>query len=240
MRDWVTSVKLGQYHGCWCPGSLCHQNISSHDIDYVEYVGPSPSWGSELSTCVKSMWRNDIKCKHIFMFLQKSLAREGLRGVDRIQRASASNPVIFIQTRRVADSAVICHVISRSLAGWEWVAFSSCHMDRSCLNQSPDREIRQTISRKILKFPNKVHTTPLTAIPGWALKLPAPSGRAAYCYRFFDIDTSTDTIFRYRYQFDPYCDIHITILSRVRLFCTEKWTTAIKSTTHSLLQLPVQ
>ena len=87
------------------------------------------------------MWRNDIKCKHIFMFLQKSLAREGLRGVDRIQRASASNPVIFIQTRRVADSAVICHVISRSLAGWEWVAFSSCHMDRSCLNQSPDRKL---------------------------------------------------------------------------------------------------
>ena len=24
----------------WCPGSLRCQDISSHDIDYVEYVGP--------------------------------------------------------------------------------------------------------------------------------------------------------------------------------------------------------
>ena len=25
--------KLVQYHGCWCPGSLCRQVISNHDID---------------------------------------------------------------------------------------------------------------------------------------------------------------------------------------------------------------
>ena len=25
---------LGQYHGCWCPDSLSHQDISTHDIDY--------------------------------------------------------------------------------------------------------------------------------------------------------------------------------------------------------------
>ena len=25
-----------KYHGCWCPGSLCHQGISNDDIDYVE------------------------------------------------------------------------------------------------------------------------------------------------------------------------------------------------------------
>ena len=34
--DWVISVYLGKYHGCWCPGSLLHQDISSHDADYVE------------------------------------------------------------------------------------------------------------------------------------------------------------------------------------------------------------
>ena len=66
------------------------------------------------------------------------------------------------------------------------------------------------------------------------------AAKAAYRYRFFNIDTNTDTTFRYQYEFDPYCDIYITILSRVRLFCTEKWRTAIKSTTHSPLQLPVQ
>ena len=60
-----------------------------------------------------------------------------------------------------------------------------------------------------------------------------------YRYRFFYIDTNTDTTFRYRYQ-SIHIAIHITILSRVRLFCTEKWRTAIKRTTHSLLQLLVQ
>ena len=42
---------------------LLMQGISSHGIDYIEYVGPSLTWGSVLSTCVKSMWRNDIKRK---------------------------------------------------------------------------------------------------------------------------------------------------------------------------------
>ena len=27
---------LGQYHGCWYPGSLRRQVISNHDIDYVK------------------------------------------------------------------------------------------------------------------------------------------------------------------------------------------------------------
>ena len=26
---------LGQYRGCWCPGSMCRQDISSHSIDCV-------------------------------------------------------------------------------------------------------------------------------------------------------------------------------------------------------------
>ena len=76
--DRVNSVYLGQYHGCWCPGSLRRQDISSHDIDYIEYVGPSRIRGSVLSTCVKSMWSNGIKCKYMFMFYPKNLARKGL------------------------------------------------------------------------------------------------------------------------------------------------------------------
>ena len=63
---------LGQYHGFWCPGSLRRQDISSHDIDYIEYVGPSLTWGRILSTCVISMWMNDI------MFTLKNLACKGL------------------------------------------------------------------------------------------------------------------------------------------------------------------
>ena len=59
------------------PCTLRRQDISSHDIDYVEYVGPSLTWGRILSTCVKSMWRNDIKCKYMSMFPLQNLARKG-------------------------------------------------------------------------------------------------------------------------------------------------------------------
>ena len=76
--DRVISVQLGQYHCCRCPGSLRRQNISSHDIDYVEYVGPGLTWGRILSTCVISMWSNDIKWKCMFMFPLKILARKEL------------------------------------------------------------------------------------------------------------------------------------------------------------------
>ena len=78
----VISVYLGQYHGCWYPGSLGRQDISSHDIDYMKYLGPSLAWGRILSTCFISMWRNDTKCKYMFMFLLKNLARKGLIKID--------------------------------------------------------------------------------------------------------------------------------------------------------------
>ena len=53
--------------------------ISSHDIDYVEYVGPCLTWGRILSTCVISIWSNDIKCKYMFVFPLKNLARKELK-----------------------------------------------------------------------------------------------------------------------------------------------------------------
>ena len=77
--DQVISVKLGQYHGCWCPGSSHRQDISSHDIDYVEYVGPGLTWGRISSICVVLMWSNYIKCKYMFMFPLQNLARKGLK-----------------------------------------------------------------------------------------------------------------------------------------------------------------
>ena len=64
--DRVISVGLGQYHSCWCPGSLRRQDTSSYDIDYVEWVGLCLVWVWILTTCVRSMWRNDIKCKYMF------------------------------------------------------------------------------------------------------------------------------------------------------------------------------
>ena len=34
--DQINPVPHCKYHGGWCPGSLCHQDISTHEIDYVE------------------------------------------------------------------------------------------------------------------------------------------------------------------------------------------------------------
>ena len=58
--------------------SLRRQDISSHDIDYVEHVGPGLTWGRILSTCVISMWSNDTKCNYMFIFLLQNLARKEL------------------------------------------------------------------------------------------------------------------------------------------------------------------
>ena len=44
----------------------------------VEYVGPGLTWGRILSTCVISMWSNDIIYKYMFMFPMKNLACKGL------------------------------------------------------------------------------------------------------------------------------------------------------------------
>ena len=72
------------YLGLTMSTSLRRQDISSHDIDYIEYVRPSLAWGRILSTCVISMWRNDIKCKFMFMFPLKNVARKGLKSINAI------------------------------------------------------------------------------------------------------------------------------------------------------------
>ena len=74
LTEKLKSEALTQYHGCWCPGSLRRQDISSNDIDFVEYVGPGLIWGRILSTCVISMWSNGMKCKYMFMFPLQNLA----------------------------------------------------------------------------------------------------------------------------------------------------------------------
>ena len=74
----AADVRPTLYHGCWCPGSLRRQDISSHDIDSVEEVGSCLIWGRISTTCVISMWRNDTKCEYMFMFPLKNLARKGL------------------------------------------------------------------------------------------------------------------------------------------------------------------
>ena len=76
--DWVTLVWQGQYHGCWCLGSLHSQVVSTHDIDYVEWLATCLPWQKISSTCAITVWGNDRNCKYIFMVLLKNLAHKGL------------------------------------------------------------------------------------------------------------------------------------------------------------------
>ena len=83
--DWITLIQHSKYHGYWCTGSLCRQDISNHDIDYVEYVGPCLMWRSISNICVMSMWRSDIKSEYNICFVPyKNFARKGLSPTSTI------------------------------------------------------------------------------------------------------------------------------------------------------------
>ena len=66
----------------WLLMPWLHKDISSNDIDYVEYVGPGLTWEMILSTCVISMGSSDIKWKYMFIFPMKNLARKELMAVS--------------------------------------------------------------------------------------------------------------------------------------------------------------
>ena len=67
----ILNVRGRKYSGCWCPVSLRRQGIRTHCIDYVESVSYCLIWGSISTTRVKSVWRTDINCRHIFVLLWK-------------------------------------------------------------------------------------------------------------------------------------------------------------------------
>ena len=93
------------------------QDISSHDIGYVEYVDPGLTWGRILSTCVISIWSNDVKHKYMFMFPLKTLARKGL---SHNMSPSFSNGYCFAQQRiwELWTSCVVQAMIYRNKANW--------------------------------------------------------------------------------------------------------------------------
>ena len=91
-----------------CSCSLRRHDISTHDIDYVEMVSPCLTWWRIPTTCVISMWSNDIKCKCMFLFPLKNLACKGLRvgslnNLDHTQQTTifqmfVHETCVFLQT----------------------------------------------------------------------------------------------------------------------------------------------
>ena len=76
---------LGQYHGCWCPGSWCRQAISSHGIDFARQkheVDHCLQCERISTTCIISAYRNHRKCKYtyiIYVALEQNLAKGSLQ-----------------------------------------------------------------------------------------------------------------------------------------------------------------
>ena len=56
--------------------SLRRQDISTHDIGYVEWASSCLTLGRISNTCIMSMWRNDMKCE--YMLFLKKIAHKGL------------------------------------------------------------------------------------------------------------------------------------------------------------------
>ena len=112
--SWLLTLNVWgpSYHGLtrsisWLPMPWSRQDISSHDIDYIEYVGPSLTWGRILYTCVISMWSNNTKCKYMFMFPLKNLAHKELRMLHRTLSDIATGIGIVITLNETRDFFII-------------------------------------------------------------------------------------------------------------------------------------
>ena len=77
MQDQIILVQHSQYHDCWCPDSLHHQDISISDNGYIDWVSSSLTWRRISATFVVSVWRNDTIYRYIFMPPMKNLGGQG-------------------------------------------------------------------------------------------------------------------------------------------------------------------
>ena len=70
---------FGQYHTCWCPGSLSREVISRHGTDNIEQITyrVAPLW--IWSSSVEQNPRYDKKCEYIFNRLKKNSTCQELR-----------------------------------------------------------------------------------------------------------------------------------------------------------------
>ena len=78
--DWINPVQHSNIMiADALPGFLCRQDISTHDIDYAEYVSSCLTWGRISTTCVMSMWKNGKMWIYVFLFPLKNSASKGLK-----------------------------------------------------------------------------------------------------------------------------------------------------------------
>ena len=82
--DWIILVQhtCSQYHGYWCPGLLA-SSWYQHPW-YWLYTKVN----SCLTTCVKSVWRNDINCRFHFYISYEKNSMQRVKDVPGSLRSS--------------------------------------------------------------------------------------------------------------------------------------------------------
>ena len=61
--------KLGQYHGCWCPGSLLCQDINSQDTDQMKWGYSCFAWDWISMSCNNTVW--ELYTNHIQIYVSR-------------------------------------------------------------------------------------------------------------------------------------------------------------------------
>ena len=85
------SRELGQYINHWCSGLWHHQVFSSHGIDYIRLryeIKSCSSMQKDFSFLHISVFIDDRKCWHIFVFPQNISVCKGLNCIDQCMSSS--------------------------------------------------------------------------------------------------------------------------------------------------------
>ena len=99
----INSVPQSEYHGCWCPGSLRRQDISTHGIDYVEYGGHG-----RVFRTTGSLWGNILSLKaspckgSVILRVHDFFGLNSLRPSDANMRHQPMPSLVQIMASRLA------------------------------------------------------------------------------------------------------------------------------------------
>ena len=113
------------------------------------------SWGRSLSTCVISIWGNDIKCKCMFIFILKNLARKGFNTYT-----GCHQPICFC----FGESCIFVASISRNYTKCSYIPMAWC---------------KTAVSPLLMRWGNRSlafnhRYSPLIAEDDWKSHIPLP------------------------------------------------------------------
>ena len=123
---WNIQGEPDQYHGCWCPGNMCCQGISSNGIDHADLMGPFHPWGKVFVAGSISVLTNDRIYKYNFVYLQDNLAHKALTASSACHSPSSSlsSSGPFLGDILIPPNA--SSLMFHGAFNWHYIAQTSC------------------------------------------------------------------------------------------------------------------